>query len=77
MANRKVAIAIGVGDAKPLPYLGGAINGARAFHEWASRMGYDSKLVVDENKAVTLERLRSEFESALAPESGPIHRLVV
>lgn len=77
MARRDIALAIGVGDAKPLPYLGGAINGARAFHEWSSRLGYASKLVTDEVQPVTLARLRSELEDALKPADNPIHRLLI
>ena len=40
--KRMAALAIGVGDAKPLPYLSGAVNGARAFHAWATALGYDA-----------------------------------
>ena len=75
--RREVAIAIGVADAKPLPYLGGAVNGARAFHEWASCLGYDSRLVTDEAKPVTILRLRSELEAALTPVGDPIHRFLI
>lgn len=75
--GREVAIAIGVSDAKPLPYLGGAVNGARAFHEWATRLGYDSKLLTDEEKPVTIERLRSILVAALTPLGQPIHRLLI
>lgn len=75
--NRDVAVAIGVSDAKPLPYLSGAINGARAFHEWASKLGYVSRLVTDDLQPVTLARLRSEFEAALKPAGDPIHRLLI
>jgi hypothetical protein len=74
---RDVAIAIGVSDAKPLPYLSGAVNGARAFHEWASKMGYASTLMTDEVAPVTLARLRGVLEAALAPAGGPIHRLLI
>lgn len=75
--TRKVAIVIGIGDAKPLPYLNGAINGARAFHDWASKLGYEAKLIVDEEQPVTLAQLRAEFEEALNSVNGHIHRLVV
>jgi hypothetical protein len=76
-SRREVALAIGVGDAEPLPYLSGAVNGARAFHEWASRLGYDSRLVTDEIQPVTIARLRSEIEAALKPADVPIHRLLI
>src|SRR5258708_32641050 len=75
--NRDLALAIAVANAKPLPYLSGAINGARAFHDWASKVGYDSRLLTDEEEAVTILRLRSELESMLTPAGGPIHRMVL
>jgi hypothetical protein len=75
--SRDVAIAIGVADATPLPYLSGAVNGARAFHEWASQVGYDSRLLTDEDAPVTLLRLRQELELVLEPADGTIHRMVL
>jgi hypothetical protein len=76
---RDVAIAIGVADARPLVYLSGALNGARAFHEWASKLGYESALVTDEDeeRPVTIERLRSELERLLKRGEQPIHRMLV
>ncbi len=75
--KRKAAICIGVGDAKPLPYLAGAINGARAFHDWATTLGYESKLLIDDPDPVTLTRLRTAIEAMLRPGIEPIHRLVL
>ena len=75
--KRDIAIAIGVSDAKPLAYLPGAINGARAFHEWASKLGYVSKLLIDDEDSITVERLRSELTKILTPDGGPIHRLLL
>ena len=78
MAGRKVAIAIGVATVKSpkFPFLSGAVNGARGFHEWASKLGYESRLVTDEdNKDVTLARLESEFDAALGTK--PIRRLLI
>lgn len=75
--TRNIAIAIGVGDAQPLPYLRGAINAAHAFHDWASKLGYESELVTDENEPVTLARLRFELESHLGPQGDPIHRMLL
>ncbi len=77
--KRMVAFAIGVGDAKPLPYLGGAVNSARQFHEWASRLGYSSRLVVDAdpNTPVTIKRLEDEFLAELQIPTPPIYRLVI
>ena len=78
MTNRNIAIAIGVSDyARPLSYLGGAINGARAFHAWASALGYEAKLVIDDKDPVTIKRLAGELKSILTPGDGPIHRLVL
>ena len=75
--TRDVSLAIGVASARPLPYLSGAINGARAFHEWASKVGYDSTLLTDEDEDVTLPRLRQTLDAILAPANGPIHRMLL
>lgn len=75
--RRMVAFAIGVGEAKPLPYLSGAVNGARRFHEWASRLGYKSRLVIDDSMPVTINRLESEFMAELQIQDPPIYRLVI
>ncbi|AGP38332.1 hypothetical protein SCE1572_29935 [Sorangium cellulosum So0157-2] len=72
-----VAFAIGVGDAKPLPFLAGAHNGARGFHAWAVASGYESRLVIDDEAPVTFPRLKAELEAVLAPGSGPIHRMLL
>lgn len=77
---KMVAFAIGVGDAKPLPYLPGAVNGARQFHEWASKLGYKSHLVIDDDPSnpVTIDRLNREFLSELPKKDDPpIDRLVI
>jgi Caspase domain len=75
--KRKAALVIGVSDAKPLPYLAGAINGARAFTEWATALEYDTKLITDETAPVTLGRLRGEIEEMLPPKKNPIGRLLI
>jgi Caspase domain len=74
--RRMAALAIGVSDAPPLPFLSGALNGARAFHEWAQALGYDSRLVTDEEEPVTAARVRSELEGLLSGDAGT-HRLLV
>jgi hypothetical protein len=77
--DRKIAICIGVGQAgKPrrLPYLAGAINGARDFAAWANKFGYQSTLVTDETAPVTFARLRSEMEGALNA-TGSIYRMIL
>jgi hypothetical protein len=75
--KRMVALAIGVSTAPPLPFLGGAVNGARAFHEWAKRLGYKSRLVTDEARPVTALRLRRELERLLQANQPEIHRLLI
>ena len=79
MSSRKrmVALAIGVSDARPLPFLSGAINGARAFHEWAQGLGYESRFVTDESVPVTAPRLRHELEGLLVADEPGIHRLLI
>jgi hypothetical protein len=76
-SKRMAAIVIGVSEAKPLRYLPGAVNGARAFHQWARALGYDARLVTDEKKPVTGARLRRELERLLGAEAGRVHRLLV
>ena len=79
MSSRKrmVALAIGVSSAPPLPFLGGAVNGARAFHEWAQGLGYESRFVTDESDPVTAPRVRRELEGLLAADEPGIHRLLI
>ncbi len=75
--KRRAALVIGVGDAKPLPYLGGAVNSARLFADWTVALGYESKLVTDEDGPVTIKRLQDALEALLKPATIPIHRLVL
>src|SRR5690242_10026250 len=76
---RKAALAIGVSEADGLPYLSGAVNGARAFHEWAVSLGYVSRLVTDESKPVTVARLRNEIRRLLParPADPRLHRFLL
>ena len=74
--KRMAALVIGVSDASPLDYIPGAVNGARAFHQWAKALGYDAQLITDDKRPVTIARLRRELEKLLAGDSR-IHRLVV
>jgi caspase domain-containing protein len=76
-STRMAALAIGVSDASPLPFLSGALNGARAFHEWAQALGYESRLVTDETDQVTVARLRHELEPLLPADGSGLHRLLV
>lgn len=70
-----VAIAIGVGKARPLPFLRGAINGAVSFAAWSTAMGHEAHLITDQDQPVTLERLRDELERVLG--GPPIYRLLL
>jgi hypothetical protein len=72
-----VALSIGVSAAPRLQYLPGAVNGARAFHEWATALGYQATLVTDVDAPVTVAGLRGELEAILKPETSPIHRLLL
>jgi hypothetical protein len=78
--QRMVAVVIAVSDAKPLKYLGAALNAARDFEAWARAMGYQTKLVTDEqpNDPVTVDRLASELNALLsAPNSKRIDRFIL
>lgn len=77
LPRRRAALAIGVSDAPPLPFLGGAATGAREFHEWAQRFGYESRLVTDESEPITAPRLRREFEAVLSTNGPGVHRFII
>lgn len=79
MANdkRMIAIVIAVADSVAPKYLAGAINSARAFEEWASRQGYETVLVTDEESGVTISLLRKKIEDLLKASDKPIHRIIV
>jgi hypothetical protein len=75
--KRMAALSIGVSDAKPLAYLGGATKSAHEFHDWARAAGYESTLITDDELPLTVPGLRAEFDKILAPGNDPIHRLVI
>ena len=75
--SRMVAFAIGVGGPEGLPYLPGAINGARQSQEWALALGYQTHLVIDDQNPVTLDRLKNELLAELQITDAPISRLVI
>lgn len=70
----KACLAIGVGDAPPLDYLRGAVNGAHAIARWAQRQGYTTKLLTDEQDPVELQDVKAALEALLA---GGAEHLVV
>jgi Caspase domain len=75
--SRLAALAVGVSDAPQLPFLAGALNGARAFHHWAEAMGYESKLLTDVENPVTIAGLRAALEQLLAAGRSGTHRFVI
>lgn len=75
--GRKVAIAIGVAGSVPRSYLTGALNGARDFAGWATSMGYETTLIVDDPTPVTMLSLKAGMVAALKPAEGPIERLII
>lgn len=74
--SRKACLAIGVGDAPPLIYLGGAVNGAEALGAWARQAGYETIVLTDRINPVRL----LDIETALAnllPDNEPTDRLII
>lgn len=59
-------LAIGVGDAPPLDYLRGAVNGAHALAAWATDQGFDTRLLTDETEPVERADVTSALEALLA-----------
>ena len=66
MTNR-ACLAIGVGDAPPLDYLAGAVNGAQAMANWASLQGYETRLLTDDVDPVGIAEIKGALEELLAP----------
>jgi hypothetical protein len=69
-----VALALGVAKAKSLPRLPGALNGARAFGNWANTLGYETHVVTDDLAPVTIDTLRAVLQDIL---EEPIARLIL
>ncbi|MEP6832911.1 MAG: hypothetical protein ABJB74_05925 [Gemmatimonas sp.] len=74
---RNVAVSIGVQGPEKLTFVAAAVNGARAFSEWAIALGYDTTLITDEAQPLTIERLAKHLEAALIAGNSPIQRLVL
>jgi hypothetical protein len=70
------SLAVGVSKAGPLTLLNGAINGARLFHEWATKMGYKSVLLIDDPDPVTVDVMSSTFGTMFSA-GAPVHRLLL
>jgi hypothetical protein len=75
--DRKLAIVIGVAGSVPSKYLRGAINGAKAFDQWALQQGYETTLVTDDENPVTMQVLREKIETLLTASSKPIFRIIL
>lgn len=76
---RRACLAIGVSDAGGgLDYLGGALEGAKGMHAWATALGYESRLLTDEDprSPVTIEAVR-EALAALLPLGSATERLIL
>lgn len=70
----RVCLAVGIGDAPPLDYLRGAVNGAHAIAAWAQAQGYVTGLLTDEQDPVELADLKTELQGLLA---GGVERLLL
>jgi hypothetical protein len=69
-------LAIGISDAPPLDFLQGAVNGAKAFGDWATKLGIPSKVLVDDVDPVGLADVRAALDQLLlGPEK--ISRLLI
>lgn len=73
---RKACLAIGVGDAPPLTYLGGAVNGAESLGAWARQAGYDTTVLTDRSNPVRLLDIETAL-SKLLPDDEPTDRLII
>jgi Caspase domain len=74
--GKYVAVAIGVARAgNSLPELPGAVNGAKEFHDWAEKQGYEAHLVTDESDEVTVQTLKTEIRKII--DEGEAERLVI
>ena len=73
--GKYVAVAIGVARAGSLPELPGAVNGAKEFHNWADKQGYETYLVTDESEEVTVQKLKAQIKKII--DEGEAERLVI
>ncbi len=74
--SRKACLAIGVGDAPPLAYLGGAVNGAEALGAWARQAGYVTTVLTDKTEPVRLADIETALENLL-PDNELTERLLI
>ena len=75
--GRRVCLAIGISDAGGgLDYLGGALNGARGIHAWATALGYESTLLTDQKTPVSVTSVADALR-ALLPYGSVTDRLIL
>lgn len=74
--SRNACLAIGIADAPPLTYLGGAVAGAKALGAWANKAGYITEVLTDEENPVRLEQVKSAL-AKLLPNNEPTDRLLI
>ncbi|WP_448580358.1 caspase family protein, partial [Thermaurantiacus sp.] len=72
---RMLCLAIGVGDAPPLDYLRGAVNGAHAVAQWANAAGYETLCLTDEKEPLEVAHVKAALERLLAGQ--PAERLLI
>ncbi len=73
---RRACLAIGIGDAPPLTYLGGAVRAAEALGAWAKKAGYITKVLTDKSRAVRLKDVETALASLL-PDAEETDRLII
>ena len=66
MMSTIACLAIGVGDAPPLDYLRGAVNGATAIAGWSMEQGFTTRLLTDERTPVGRGDVAAVLEALLA-----------
>jgi hypothetical protein len=74
--GRKACLAIGISDAPPLDYLPGAVNGAKAIADWASKAGYETELLVDTDQPVSIGDVQGALNKLL-PKGAKTDRLII
>jgi hypothetical protein len=75
MVNMRCLV-IGISDAPPLDFLQGALNGARAFAQWARDHGMLTEILTDEEKPVNFQDVRDAFGRLFA-DRATIDRLII
>ena len=75
MVNMRCLV-IGISDAPPLDFLPGAVNGARAFAQWAQDHGIQTEILIDEENPVNFQDVRDAFGRLFADRAA-IDRLFI